>query len=85
MRPGVCLLDTIRAGGPKAVTLLDIRDERRPLPYRSATPWFDHRRWEDLSREEQDNILGWVELVSTAQIEAYGSALKLAGLDVDDD
>lgn len=51
----------------------------------SVSPWFDHRRWEDLSREEQDNILGWVELVSTAQIEAYGSALKLAGLDVDDD
>ena len=51
----------------------------------SVSPWFDHRHWEDLSREDQDNILGWVELVSIAQIEAYGSALKLAGLDVDDD
>ncbi len=50
----------------------------------SVTPWFDHRTWEDLSRQEQDNILGWVELVSDAQIEAYGSALKLAGLEVDD-
>lgn len=46
--------------------------------------WFGHRIWEDLSRQEQDNILGWVELVSTAQIEAYGFALKLAGLEVDD-
>ena len=51
----------------------------------SVSPWFASRHWEDLSREEQDNILGWVELVSIAQIEAYGSALKLAGLDVDDD
>lgn len=50
----------------------------------SVSPWFDHRHWEDLSREEQDNVLGWVELVSTAQIEAYGPALKLAGLEVDD-
>ncbi|PYY52597.1 hypothetical protein DEJ17_15855 [Curtobacterium sp. MCSS17_011] len=46
--------------------------------------WFGHRNWEDLSRQEQDNILGWVELVSAAQIEAYGPAQKLAGLDVDD-
>ncbi|KQR27007.1 hypothetical protein [Curtobacterium sp. Leaf154] len=51
----------------------------------SVSPWFASRHWEDLSREEQDNILGWVELVSIAQIEAYGSALKLAGLDVDED
>ncbi|WP_027467081.1 hypothetical protein [Curtobacterium sp. UNCCL17] len=63
-----------------------IRETARTVVTRlSVSPWFDHRHWEDLSREEQDNILGWVELVSIAQIEAYGSALKLAGLDVDDD
>ncbi|WIB00344.1 MULTISPECIES: hypothetical protein [unclassified Curtobacterium] len=50
----------------------------------SEVSWFGHRTWEDLSRQEQDDILGWVELVSAAQIEAYGSALKLAGLEVDD-
>ena len=50
----------------------------------SETPWFGQRSWEDLGRQEQDNLLGWVELVSAAQIEAYGSALKLAGLEVDD-
>lgn len=50
----------------------------------SEVSWFGHRTWEDLSRQEQDDVLGWVELVSTAQIEAFGSALKLAGLEVDD-
>lgn len=64
--------------------ILNLETARVAVARLSMTPWFGHRTWEGLSRQEQDNILGWVKLVSTAQIEAYGCALKIAGLEVDD-
>ena len=46
----------------------------------SELPSSGYRTWENLSREERSNITGWVELVFIAQIEAYGPALHLAGV-----
>lgn len=64
--------------------ILNQETARVPVARLNEVSWFGHRTWEDLSRQEQENILRWVELISAAQVEAYGPALKLAGLEVDD-
>lgn len=46
----------------------------------SESPSSGYGTWENLSCEERRNITGWVELVIIAQIEAYGPALHLAGV-----